>query len=165
MILTRYCSPGQTCRMLDISPSLLKKFANDGKIGYFELPSGQRRYSVDDLIPRKPEEPRNEVQQHVDPVPYMLRSAKYRARYKGVDFNLEPEDISIPERCPVFDIPIAPFLGAGNPACATIDRVNPNKVYVKGNVKVISMKANRLKSNCANPAELRAIADYIEANT
>ncbi len=35
-------------------------------------------------------------------------------------------------------------------------------IDVKGNVKVISYRANRIKYNSTDPAELRSIADYME---
>jgi hypothetical protein len=42
-----------------------------------------------------------------------------------------------------------------------LDRIDNNEGYVKGNVAVISFRANTLKNN-ATAEELRAIADYMD---
>ena len=42
-----------------------------------------------------------------------------------------------------------------------MDRINPTKGYVKGNIWVISLRANRIK-NDSTPQELRLIADKVE---
>jgi len=77
----------------------------------------------------------------------MLNSAKKRAKDKGLEFDLELEDIVVPQRCPLLDIP----LKFGNKTChansPTLDRINPTMGYVKGNIQVISHKANTIKSN------------------
>lgn len=43
----------------------------------------------------------------------------------------------------------------------SLDRIDPNKGYIKGNIWVISLRANRIK-NDATVSELRMIADAIE---
>lgn len=64
-------------------------------------------------------------------------------------FDISPEDIVIPEVCPIFGMPLVTYLGAHRylDNKASLDRIDPNKGYVKGNVWVISWKANRLKSD------------------
>ena len=68
----------------------------------------------------------------------MLLGAKHRAIRKNLPFNLELEDIVIPKICPVFGTAIT------KPA---LDRKRNELGYVKGNVRVISDRANRLKSD------------------
>jgi hypothetical protein len=97
-----------------------------------------------------------------DPVKFLLRHLKSIAKKKGIEFNLEPDDFTIPEVCPVLGIPITPDAWGLAPGLPSFDRIDPPKGYVKGNVKIISLRANRLKSDCTDPAELRAVADYIE---
>lgn len=46
-------------------------------------------------------------------------------------------------------------------AAASLDRVRPEAGYTKGNIRVVSFRANRLKSD-ATPAELRLVLDYME---
>lgn len=68
----------------------------------------------------------------------MLGSAKYRAAKYGRDFNIELSDIVIPTLCPVLGIPM------DRPS---LDRIDGTKGYVKGNVRVISHRANMLKND------------------
>lgn len=92
----------------------------------------------------------------------VLMGAKSRAKIKGVPFDIELSDIVIPDVCPVFNIPL--FWGSKlTNNTPTIDRVVPEKGYVKGNCVVISMKANRLKNN-ASKEELEAILKYISGH-
>lgn len=46
----------------------------------------------------------------------------------------------------------------------TLDRIVPSRGYVVGNVAVISMRANRLKSD-ASVAELQALVSYTRGET
>ena len=84
-----------------------------------------------------------------------------RARKRGLPFNLTKEDLAVPEFCPVLGIRLVPRQGKLADNCPSVDRVNPVKGYVKGNVAVISWLANRLKSDCAEPAIFEAIAAYM----
>jgi hypothetical protein len=92
-----------------------------------------------------------------------LMGAKTRAKLKGVPFDILASDLQIPEECPVLGIPLiwGERLTNNTP---TIDRVIPEKGYVKGNCVVISMKANRLKNN-ASEDDLRAILNYVTSHT
>ena len=48
-----------------------------------------------------------------------------------------------------------------NDLTPSIDRINPKKGYVKENIIVVSMKANRIKTD-ATVEEIRKIADFYE---
>lgn len=76
----------------------------------------------------------------------LLKSARVRAARKGIAFDLEIGDITIPAVCPILGIAIASSRGV-KPCSPSIDRIDPKKGYVKGNVRVISHRANALKSN------------------
>lgn len=91
----------------------------------------------------------------------MLKTAKYRAEKHGWDFNIDAEDIVIPNVCPVLNIPLVIGEGHPTPNSPSLDRIDPTKGYIKGNVMVISHKANTIKSN-ATPEELRKVADFYE---
>ena len=82
-----------------------------------------------------------------DPIKAMLSSTRNGAKKRGLEFNLDRSDIIIPEVCPVFDIPL--FRGKGRLVdnSPTIDRFDSTKGYIKGNIDVISWKANRAKSD------------------
>lgn len=72
--------------------------------------------------------------------------ARHRAQRQGVPFNLERDQIFIPERCPVLGIQLK-IGGRRSDRSPSLDRIDPAKGYVPGNVRVISDKANRLKGN------------------
>lgn len=72
---------------------------------------------------------------------------------KNVPFELEVEDVIIPESCPIFNKPFEP-VGSG-PYSASLDRIIPSKGYVKGNIRVLSLLANQMKWN-ATQEELEA---------
>lgn len=87
--------------------------------------------------------------------------AKGRARNRGIPFDLDVSDLlPIPEVCPVLGIPLvfqAKRMGRNSPS---LDRLRPELGYVRGNVRVISQRANGLKSD-ASADELYAVADYV----
>jgi hypothetical protein len=87
--------------------------------------------------------------------------AKNSAKIRQVEFSIDKEDIQIPELCPIFGIPLIRVGGARTDNTPSIDRIDPSKGYVKGNVWIISWLANRIKTN-ATPSQLRRIADAIE---
>lgn len=95
---------------------------------------------------------RDEFRRHIKK--YMYASAKIRAQKKGIPFDIEEDDIIIPEICPILEVPL--FLGhKGNyEYTPSLDRIDNSKGYVKGNIMVISKKANSMK-NSASIEELR----------
>lgn len=89
-------------------------------------------------------------------------SVKTRARKKGLAFDLTEEDINIPSHCPVLGIPLFHKRGKGtgpHDNSPSLDRIIPEKGYVKGNVIVVSSKANRIKSN-ATADEILAVGNF-----
>lgn len=93
----------------------------------------------------------------------ILSRIKSRAKRSGIPFNLEVEDIVIPDRCPVLGIPIVQNQGRQGyfPDSASVDRIVPKLGYVKGNVRVISQRANQLKSD-ATLEEMRLVLADLE---
>jgi len=73
-------------------------------------------------------------------------STKSRAKKEGIPFNLSLEDIIIPEKCPILGIPIKVGTGYGRSNSPSLDRFYPNIGYVKGNISIISNKANTIKN-------------------
>jgi hypothetical protein len=90
--------------------------------------------------------------------------ARTRSKYKDLLFDLTNEYVySIAgDFCPVLGVPLS-FGGTRTLTenSASLDRIDPEKGYVVGNVAVISFKANTIKSN-ANASEIRAVADWLE---
>ena len=91
----------------------------------------------------------------------MLNNARKRARKKGVAFSIEESDIHIPELCPIFGFRLEIGLGRSIPTSPTLDRIVSTKGYVKGNIRVISQKANQIKS-CATPEEIMKVATFMQ---
>lgn len=76
----------------------------------------------------------------------LLRSCRKRARREGREFELEESDIIIPAICPILETPIV-YASEIRGEWPSVDRVDNSKGYIKGNVRVISYKANRLKGD------------------
>lgn len=92
----------------------------------------------------------------------LYQAALKRAKQKGLEFNLDLGDIRIPTVCPYLGVRLQVNSGHGmNPNSPTLDRIDPTKGYIKGNVEVISWRANRLKSD-GTLKELWAIAERLE---
>jgi hypothetical protein len=91
---------------------------------------------------------------------HLLRGAKLRAQKKNLPFEISIDDIIIPEICPVLGIEIKRSeTGIVSPNSASIDRIIPEKGYIKGNIIVVSHRANTIKSN-ATPEEIIAVGEY-----
>lgn len=88
-------------------------------------------------------------------------NAKFRSKHEGLAFNITPSDISIPEKCPALGIPLIAGAGVVTNNSPSIDQIEPGKGYIKGNVQIISHKANTMKSN-ATLAELRMLVSFME---
>lgn len=85
-----------------------------------------------------------------------------RAHRAGIPFNLTQEylDEITPDVCPVLGIALQSNGRRGpSDAAASVDRLNPELGYIKGNVIVVSFRANRLRSN-STPEELERIAAF-----
>lgn len=99
----------------------------------------------------------------VCPAGVLLRAARRRALKRGLPFDLVSGDIEVPAFCPVLGIPLFRAVGASaqGPNSPTLDRVVPDLGYVRGNVRVISSRANQIKSD-ATPAELLQVACFYQ---
>jgi hypothetical protein len=96
-----------------------------------------------------------------NPKSIMIAAAKRRARVKELPFDLSPEDFEIPEFCPVFGIRLERNTRGDKRACdnsPSLDRIQPWFGYVKGNVRVISWRANKLRCD-ATPKELEMLLE------
>ena len=96
----------------------------------------------------------------------MLMHAKKRAKELSLPFDIKLEDIIIPEFCPVFpSVRLGRYNGVENRANSpSLDRVIPNLGYVRGNIAVISYRANSIKQN-ATAEEILAVAYWVEEET
>lgn len=80
---------------------------------------------------------------------WLLKAAKARATKKGLDLDITVADIIVPEFCPVFGFKLEASNGKATDASPSLDRIDNTKGYIKGNVQVISNKANRLKGDAS----------------
>lgn len=98
-----------------------------------------------------------------NPRKYMLKDAKKRAKRDNLDFNIVLEDIMIPEYCPISLLKLESSKGNMTPSSPTLDRIDNSKGYVKGNVAVISNRANSMKRD-ANYDEICRMLNYMRLN-
>lgn len=96
----------------------------------------------------------------------MYYRTKGRAKKHGIPFNLDVEDIVIPDKCPILGIELnkSKFTGRPLPNTPSIDKIIPAKGYVKGNIDIISYRANSLKNN-GTLEEFKKIVEYLERHT
>ncbi len=95
---------------------------------------------------------------------FCLGKRSYCKTYQ-IDFDLTSDYLKSiwTDTCPVFGYEFV--LGdKAHPACPALDRLDPKKGYVQGNVAFISSRANRIKYD-ASVNELRRIADWMESAT
>lgn len=93
---------------------------------------------------------------------YQNRLKKHQCKKAGIIYDLDEEYLKsiFTENCPVYQTPFVLF-DKRHPNSPALDRINPKKGYVKGNVAYISSRANRIKYD-ADPKELRLIADWVD---
>ena len=90
-----------------------------------------------------------------------LNNIKHRAKKKGLPFNLTLEDLPFPAVCPILGIPLIVRSGSFHDNSPSIDRLVPERGYVKGNVAIVSYRANRIK-DYGTLDELRKVVAYLE---
>jgi len=98
-----------------------------------------------------------------NPKKYLLSRARGRAKIEGTPFTITDADFEMPEYCPVFKhlkLEFSNGRGTRPDTIPTLDKIVPALGYVPGNVAVISMRANRLKSD-ATAQELQIILDWL----
>ncbi len=96
----------------------------------------------------------------------LFSSAKKRAKESKIEFNLEIEDIKIPENCPILGLKLDVSINnSSNRAprnnAPSIDRIDSSKGYIKGNIAIISYKANVLKKDGTSLEHIK-VAEFME---
>lgn len=122
-----------------------KKLASERNARYYQKlvdENGQR------LIEYK-ERTKNglEVLRKRNPLYFMWSSARSRAKTNNIPFDIEIEDLIIPEYCPILELKLDYNQGKLGPNSYSLDKIIPEKGYVKGNVRIISHLANAMKQN------------------
>ena len=89
------------------------------------------------------------------PESQLLRSARQRAKQKGMECTITQNDIHIPELCPVFKVPLV----KRTEYAPSLDRIDNTKGYIPENIVVVSRKANIMKNN-GSVEDLRMLVEY-----
>jgi hypothetical protein len=91
-----------------------------------------------------------------DPFYLLFMNRKSKAKKKGITFDVKYSDLVLPSHCPILGIPLFFDLNKAIDNTPSIDKIDPSMGYIKGNVQIISYKANRIKNN-ASLEELKLI--------
>ena len=140
-----------------------------GKEGYLSPEAfARRKKAIDDQTRKYHEDPqyRSGILKRVrayyreDYRRQMLQMAKRRAKKDGLPCDLESiEDIPRPTHCPVLGIELVMGTRHNGPNSPSLDKIVPELGYVKGNIVVVSLRANQIKSD-ATIEELQAVAKF-----
>lgn len=90
----------------------------------------------------------------------LLYSARNRAKKKGLECSITEEDIVVPNVCPILGIKLEKVGGRQHGSSPSLDRVDNTLGYVKGNIRVISYKANSCK-NSLTPQQIQRLYHYV----
>lgn len=140
---------------MEVPPRSSRKWCDSCKVV-------KRRESVRKYYYRNQEEckrkslERNLIKYREDDQLRLYKNSKSRATREGIEFNLSKDDIVIPERCPVLGVSFE----YGTYHTMSLDRIVSTKGYVKGNIQVMSHKANAMK-NSATPEELVKFSEWV----
>ena len=88
----------------------------------------------------------------------MLTNARQRSKRNGRECTITKEDIVIPEYCPVLGIKLEQG-GSFKSNSPSLDRIDNSKGYIRGNVIVVSNRANSIKRD-ATIEELSRICSF-----
>lgn len=89
---------------------------------------------------------------------------KQSAKKRNIPFELtilDLYDLSYPVTCPILGIPLKYNRGKAEDNSYSIDRKDNAVGYTKENIVVISLKANKLKSNATNE-ELKKLSEFYD---
>ena len=96
------------------------------------------------------------------PLRSILSGIKSKCKRKNIEFSiLENDFLPLPKYCPVLGIKLNWNNTKQSNNSPSIDRINPNLGYTKGNSMIISWRANDLKRN-ATLEELKALVFFLE---
>lgn len=87
---------------------------------------------------------------------------RQNAKWGKWDWELDMSDFEWPTHCPVLGIELDWFSDKTVENSPSIDRLDSNKGYVKGNVCIMSWRANRIK-NDGTKEEHQLIVDFLSS--
>lgn len=95
----------------------------------------------------------------IDAAKLLYKNIKSRCKRTGREFSIDLEDIIIPEKCPVFGFELKREDKQTWMCAPSVDRIDSSKGYIKGNITVVSRRANILKRD-ATIDELEQLLNY-----
>ena len=88
----------------------------------------------------------------------ILTRIKQRALRNGIEFNLTVDDVTWSTHCPIFGYELS-YYETDKDRSVSIDKNDPTKGYIKDNVVVMSLRANRAKWNLTLE-EIKKLHEY-----
>jgi hypothetical protein len=75
-------------------------------------------------------------------------AAKSRSKQRGVEFTIDVADIPpMGTHCPLLGYPFDSLEIRGGPNSVSLDRIDPTKGYIKGNIWIVGRRANMIKND------------------
>ena len=99
----------------------------------------------------------------------LIQNRKSIAKKSNIEFSISEIDLlkNLPENCPILGVKLSWTTRKGTKGSKdnspSLDKIDPSKGYVQGNVMWVSYLANRMKSN-ATPEQLKIFANWILTN-
>jgi len=109
---------------------------------------------------------RSTRRRRLDVAKNLFMSRRFHCRHVGKDFKVTLDHIReiLPEDmlCPILLVKMDPDVPSLRPS---MDKIDPTKGYINGNICIMSMKANLIKSNITDPEVFRRLADLLEGTS
>ena len=132
-----------------ITKQRVQQITNKAGIDCFAIKKQKKQKELNDRMFSKWGEKWNDKEWRRSDI-YARMREKFRskkARTYKADFTIEFGDLHFPSHCPILGIELDYYAESIQDNSPSFDRVDPSKGYVKGNVVVMSMRANRIKNN------------------
>jgi hypothetical protein len=94
-----------------------------------------------------------------NPIKFLVDRTRNAAKKRELSFDLSEEDFTIPTDCPVLGIPLR-LRDGGSDNAVSVDRLDNQLGYVRGNVAIISNRANKIKGD-STLAEVEAVIAWV----
>lgn len=153
-------------RDLGYLPSYGEDLTDKQKIIYEQISNND--YSFWDIVKTKKKlhdgGKQHNLKKEKSPEQLILERTKQNSKKRNKEFNIEIDDIVIPKYCPYLDVEISTnYDDRFEKNYYSIDRINSDLGYIKGNVQIVSRMANTMKNNATNE-ELITFAKNILKN-
>ena len=114
---------------------------------------------------RKKGREREKKRRQRNPLGIMISNSKARAKRDNLPFDIDSNYLFeiADTKCPILGIELIYNAGTGfNENSASLDKIDPAKGYVKGNVMIVSQLANSMKRNASKEQLLRFSKFWLE---